>query len=126
MLLLNLNPKKWAIWALLNWFSYLSSPFLLLLVSPKHIYLFMVPKPYLIITAKVAACNHVCYDHLNLALGCLNCSFENNHKMCWYSISAWEHYTVKHLKDNLPIFQTIPIFLSKSCPVLMVMLFPIL
>ena len=27
------------------------------------------------------ACNHVCHDHLNIALACLYCSFENNPEM---------------------------------------------
>ena len=30
---------------------------------------------------KAAACNHVHHDHLNIALACLYCSFENNPKM---------------------------------------------
>ena len=50
---------------------------------------------------KVAACNHVCHDHLNVALACLCCSFESNHKMHWYSASAYD--SMKHRKDNLPI-----------------------
>ena len=38
------------------------------------------------------------------------CSFENNHKMCWYSASTWEHHTLKHLKENLPIYPDHPAF----------------
>ena len=53
---------------------------------------------------KAATCNYVQLDHLNLALACLYCSFEDNSKMCWYSTTAWKHHTMKHLKDNLPIF----------------------
>ena len=30
--------------------------------------------------------------------------------MCWYSTSAWEHHSIKHLKDNLPIFPDNPTF----------------
>ena len=30
---------------------------------------------------KAVACNHICHDHLNIALACLYCSFENNPKM---------------------------------------------
>ena len=74
---------------------------------------------------KVAACNHVC-DHLNVALACLYCSFEDNHRMCWYSASAWEHHTMKHFKDNLPIFPDDPAFPQKFMPILLVMLFPVL
>ena len=58
----------------------------------------------------MAACNHVCCDHLNVALACLYCSFENNPKICWYSTSAWEHHSIKHLKDNLAIFPDDPTF----------------
>ena len=38
---------------------------------------------------KAAACNHICHDHLNIALACLYYSFENNPKMWWYSASTW-------------------------------------
>ena len=30
--------------------------------------------------------------------------------MCWYSASAWEHHSLKHLKDNLPIHPNDPAF----------------
>ena len=46
---------------------------------------------------KAAACNNVWHDHLNIALACLYCSFEDNPKMHWYSTTAWEHHTMKHL-----------------------------
>ena len=59
---------------------------------------------------KAAACNHICHDHLNIALACLYCSFENNPKMWWCSASAWEHHTLKHLKKNLPIHPDDPEF----------------
>ena len=36
---------------------------------------------------KAATCNHVWCDHLNVALACLYCSFENNPKVHWYSTS---------------------------------------
>ena len=49
------------------------------------------------------ACNHVCCDHLNIALACLYFSFENNPKMQWHSASTWEHHSLKHLQENLPI-----------------------
>ena len=62
---------------------------------------------------KTSACNHVCCDHLNVALGGLYCSFENNPKMHWYSISAWEHHTNKHAQDNLPIFPDFPAFFQQ-------------
>ena len=52
---------------------------------------------------KAVACSHICCNHLNIALACLYCSFENNPKMQWYSVSAWEHHTLKHVKENLPI-----------------------
>ena len=50
---------------------------------------------------KAAACNHIRCDHLNVALGCLYCSFEHNPKR--YSASTWEHHTLTHSKENLPI-----------------------
>ena len=54
------------------------------------------------------ACNHS--DHLNIALACLYCSFENNPKMCWYSASALEDHSLKHHKDNLSIYPDDPTF----------------
>ena len=62
------------------------------------------------LTQKAAACNHVCHDHLNVALSCLYCSFKSNPKMHRYSASAWEHHSMKHLKDNLPIYPDDPAF----------------
>ena len=59
---------------------------------------------------KEAVCNHICHDHLNVALTCLYCSFENNPKMWWYSASAWKHHSLKHLKENLPIHPDDPEF----------------
>ena len=56
------------------------------------------------------ASNHVHCDHLNISLACLYCSFENNPKMQWYSASAWEHRSLKHLKENLPIHPDDPNF----------------
>ena len=56
------------------------------------------------------ACNHVHGDHLNIALACLYFSFENNPKIGWYSASAWEHHSLKHLKENLPIHPDDPDF----------------
>ena len=32
---------------------------------------------------KAAACNHVCHDHLHVALACLYCSADNSSKMHW-------------------------------------------
>ena len=59
---------------------------------------------------KAAACNHVCHDHLNVALACLYCSFECNPKMQWYSASTWECHTLAHSKENLPIHPNDPAF----------------
>ena len=59
---------------------------------------------------KAAACNHVSHGHLNIALACLYCSFENNLKMQWYSASTWEHHSLKHLKENIPIHPDDPEF----------------
>ena len=53
---------------------------------------------------KSTACNHVWHDHLNVALNCLYCSFEDIPRMHWNSTTAWENHTVKHHKDNLPVF----------------------
>ena len=63
---------------------------------------------------KAAACNHVCCDHLNMALPCLYCSFNNTPKMQWYSASTWEHHTHKHVQDNLPIHPNDPTFYNNS------------
>ena len=46
---------------------------------------------------KVETCNHVHHDHLHVALACLYCSANNSPKMQWYSTSAWEHHTHKHV-----------------------------
>ena len=43
--------------------------------------------------------------------------------MQWYSASAWEHHSLKHLKDNLPIHPDDPVFLSNSWVLLVMMLF---
>ena len=59
---------------------------------------------------KAAACNHVCCDHLHVALAFLYCSANNSPKMQWYSPSAWEHHTRKHVQDNLPIHPDDPAF----------------
>ena len=59
---------------------------------------------------KAAACNHVCHDHLNIALACLYCSFENNPKMWWYSASAWEHHSLNHLRNIYLSIQMVPPF----------------
>ena len=53
---------------------------------------------------KVAACNHIHHDHLNISLACIYCSSKENPKMCWYSASAWESHVRKHTQDNLPIY----------------------
>ena len=65
---------------------------------------------------KTAACTHVQHDHLNMALACRYCSFEDNPKMHWYSTTAWGNHTMKHLKDNLPIFLNDPAFAEKFIP----------
>ena len=59
---------------------------------------------------KAVAYNCVCCDHLNISLACLYFSFENNPKMWWYSASAWEHHSLKHHKENLPIHLDDPTF----------------
>ena len=71
------------------------------------------PSCHLEISQKAATCNHVHRDHLNVALACLYCSFENNPKMHWYSTSAWEHHTHKHAQDNLCIFPDDPAFFQQ-------------
>ena len=63
-----------------------------------------VPSCTLDFTQKAVACNHVHHDHLNVAIACLYCSLESNPKMHWYSAPAWEHNSLKHLKDNLPFY----------------------
>ena len=60
-----------------------------------------VPPCTLDFTQKAATCNHVHHDHQNVALAFLYCSFKSNPKMHWYHASAWEHHSMKHLKDNL-------------------------
>ena len=65
---------------------------------------------------KAADCNHVWHDHLNVVLACLYCSFEDNPKMHWYSATAWEHHTMKHLKDNMSIIPDDPTFTEKFIP----------
>ena len=74
---------------------------------------------------KAVACNHVCCDHLNIVLACLHCSFESNPKMQWYSASAWQHHSLKHLKDNLPVYPDDPTFLNISWLPLVMVLFPV-
>ena len=59
---------------------------------------------------KAVACNHVCHDHLHVALACLYCSANTSPKMWWYSASAWEHHTCKHMQDNLLIHPDDPAF----------------
>ena len=74
-------------------------------------YFYPFPKPLqklhfvnLCHSGKVAACNHICHIHLNVALACLYCSSKENPKMRWYSASAWESHVCKHTQDDLPIF----------------------
>ena len=69
-----------------------------------------IPSHTLYFAQKAVACNHVCHDHLNIALACLYCSFKSNPKMQWYSTSAWKHHSLKHFKDNLPIYPDGPAF----------------
>ena len=33
--------------------------------------------------------------------------------MHWYSTTAWEHHSLKHLKDNLPIYPNDPAFFQQ-------------
>ena len=63
---------------------------------------------------KAAACTHVCYDHLNVALACLYCSGRDNPKMWWFSASAWEKHIHKHLQDGFPLFPNDPAFTQLS------------
>ena len=65
---------------------------------------------------KAAACNHVHHNHLNVALACLYCSFENNPHMRWYSATAWESHTAKHCSENLPNYPDDPEFVKKFQP----------
>ena len=76
----------------------------LLLHGPETLsrYHCQVPSCSLEFSQKDVACNHICCDHLNIALACLYCSFEINSKMQWYSASTWEHHTFKHVKENFP------------------------
>ena len=53
---------------------------------------------------KAAACNHICHNHLNVALACIYCSGKENPRMWWYSASACESHVCKHTQDDLPIF----------------------
>ena len=64
---------------------------------------------------KAAACYHVHCDHLNIALACLYCSFDDNPKMQWYSASTWQHHTHKHALNNLPIHPDDPAFFPTIC-----------
>ena len=75
-----------------------------------------VPQCNLDFAQKAAACNHVWYDHRNIALACLYCSFEDNLKMCWYSTTTWKKHMTKHLKDNLTIFPDDSAFAEKFTP----------
>ena len=72
-----------------------------------------VPSCTLEFSQKAVACNDVCHDHLNITLACLYCSFENNPMMSWYSASAWEHHSLKHLKENLPVHPNDPTFFQQ-------------
>ena len=76
-------------------------------LSPYHC---QFPSCSLEFSQKAPACNHVQHDHLNVALACLHCSFKHNSKMRWYSASAWEHHTLAHSKENLPIHPNNPAF----------------
>ena len=53
---------------------------------------------------KASVCNHICCNHLNVALACIYCSGNKNPKMCWYSASARESHIQKHTQENLYIF----------------------
>ena len=67
-------------------------------------------------TQKAAACNHVCCDHLNVALACLYGSFEKHPCMRWYSGTVWGSHTAKHCNENLPIYPDDPEFVEKFQP----------
>ena len=73
-------------------------------------YLCQFPSCTLEFSQKAAACNHIQCDHLNVALACLYYSFEHNPKIPWYSASTWEHHTLTHSKENLPIHPDDPAF----------------
>ena len=77
------------------------------------LYCCQYPSCTLEFSQKAAACNHIQHDHLNIALACLYCSFEHNPKICWYSASAWEHHTLTHSRENLPIYPDDPAFLQQ-------------
>ena len=53
---------------------------------------------------KAAACNHICHNHLNIALACIYCSAKENPKMWWYSASAWEVMSINILKMTSQYF----------------------
>ena len=72
-----------------------------------------VPSCTLDFAQKAVACNHVCCDHLNIAFTCLYYSFKSNPKMQWYNASAWQHHSLKHLRDNLPIYPDDPTLLQQ-------------
>ena len=59
---------------------------------------------------KAVAYNHVSHYHLNMALACLCCSFDNTPRMHWYSASALKYHTHKHVQDNIPIPPDNPTF----------------
>ena len=85
-----------------------------------------VPQCGLDFAQKAAACNHVWHDHLNVALACLYCNFEDNPKMHSYSATALENHTAKHHKDNFRFFQMRWNLLKNSSPSLTVLLPPAL
>ena len=59
---------------------------------------------------KAAACTHICWDHLHVALACLYCSGRENPKMLWFSSSAWEKHVKKHSQDGLLLYPNDPAF----------------
>ena len=63
---------------------------------------------------KTAACTHIHWDHLNVALACLYCSGSENPKMHWFSSSAWEKHARKHFQDGLPLYPNDPAFTQLS------------
>ena len=68
---------------------------------------------------KAAACTHICWDHLNVALACLYCSGRENPKMCWFSSSAWEKHVRKHSQDGslyTPMTLLLPNCPLRPCP----------
>ena len=68
----------------------------------------------IIFLQKAAACTHIHYDHLNVALACLYCSGKENPKMQWFSASAWENHIHKHSQAGLPLFPSDPAFTHVS------------